>query len=63
MARQISNERLMAQTTLNNISKNTYDVHDYRLCKRESEIVIKALRRYISDLAFDEELKVEEIAN
>lgn len=54
----MTDERIRTKIVLSNVSNHRYDVGDYKLCPKESEIVVRALERYLSDLAFDEELKV-----
>lgn len=38
------------RTAKNNISKHVYDIGDYKLCKNESEIVVRALKLYLQQL-------------
>ena len=38
------------RTAKNNISKHVYDIGDYKLCKTESEIVVRALKLYLQQL-------------
>ena len=38
------------RTAKNNISKHVYDVGDYKLCKKESDIVVRALKLYLQQL-------------
>ena len=38
------------RTAKNNISKHVYDIGDYKLCEKESEIVVRALKLYLQQL-------------
>lgn len=58
MVKTVSETRLRAQTTLNNIKGYNYSVADYKLCERESKIIITALEKYINEIKFDEEVEV-----
>ena len=39
-----------ATKTMNNIKAHIYDVQDYHMCKKEADIVLVALQKYIDDL-------------
>ena len=39
-----------ATRTRNNIRNHEYDVQDYPMCKKEADIVMVALQKYIDDL-------------
>lgn len=54
----INEMRLNATVVLNNIKTHNYSIQDYPLSEYESEIVLKALEKYIDDLKFEQELKV-----
>ena len=54
----VSEARLEATVVLNNLKGHTYTVSDYEMSEHESQIVIKALERYLADLKFEQELKV-----
>lgn len=57
--KNISEKRLKAQTTLNNISKYAlYDCSAYELSKAEADVCCEALRFWIDSMEFDEELDV-----
>lgn len=58
MCKNISEERLLTTTTLNNIKAHNYTVADYKLCPKEADVVIKALDHYLRDMKFDEEVRV-----
>ena len=49
MCKKVSEERLLAQTTLNNVKGNNYSIADYKMCEKESVVVIKALERYLTE--------------
>lgn len=38
------------RTAKNNISKHVYDIGDYKLCKTESDVVVRALKLYLQQL-------------
>lgn len=49
------------RTAKNNISKHLYEVGDYKLCKTESEIVVRALKLYLQQLErMKDELEVKD---
>lgn len=54
----INEMRLNATVVLNNIKTHNFSIQDYPLSEFESEIVLKAIERYIDDLKFEQELKV-----
>lgn len=39
---------------MGNIKHNNFTVGDYKLCESESEVVMRALSMYLSDLKFDD---------
>ena len=38
------------RTAKNNITKHVYEIGDYKLCKVESDIVVRALKLYLQQL-------------
>jgi len=54
----ISEYRFEVTKTLNNIKQHDYTVSDYKMCKSEANIVSEALERYLTDLKYDEELRI-----
>lgn len=54
----ISEQLFDVTRTLSNVKNHDYTVSDYKLCKNESDIVVKALNKYLTDLNYDERLKV-----
>lgn len=54
----INEMRLNATVVLNNIKTHNFSIQDYPLSEFESEIVQKAIERFIDDLKFEQELKV-----
>lgn len=45
---KVSMDELCAvRTAKNNISKHVYDIGDYKLSKKESEVVSRALKNYL----------------
>lgn len=55
---EINECRLDATVVLNNIKAHNYTIQDYPMSEFESQVVIKALNRYLADLKFEQELKV-----
>lgn len=48
---KVSKDEICAvRTALNNTGKHAYDISDYRLCKKESEVVGRALKNYLQQL-------------
>ena len=43
----MNEEILLATTTLNNLKQHDYEVSDYKMCLRESDVCQRALRHYI----------------
>ena len=39
---------------MSNIRNSDFTVADYKMCKSESEVVMRALTLYLSDLKFDD---------
>ena len=48
---KVSKDEICAvRTAKNNITKHVYDIGDYKLCKKESEVVGRALKLYLQQL-------------
>lgn len=58
--KHISEEQFNATKTLANLKHHDFSVQDYKMCKLESDLVQRALEKYITDLAF-ENLQIESI--
>lgn len=44
----MTDELLLAKTTLNNLKHNNYDVADYKMCLKESKLCQRALEDFIA---------------
>ena len=42
----MDDKRFEVTKTISNISHNDYDVNDYKMCRKEADIVLEALRYY-----------------
>lgn len=51
--KEISIEEFETTKVLNNIKNHDFTVADYKMCKRESEIAIRALTQYLDSLKYD----------
>ena len=54
---EIKEELLNITNAINNIRNNDYGIGDYKMCEKESKIVIKALEEYKCDLAMQKGVK------
>ena len=48
-----NNEVFETTKIMANIKNHDFSVADYKMCKSESEVVMRALESYLSDLKFD----------
>ena len=48
-----NNEIFETTKIMTNIRNHDFSVADYKMCKSESEVVMRALESYLSDLKFD----------
>lgn len=46
----MNEEIVKATVTRNNVKKHDYTVSDYKMCKSEAEVTIRALNSYIEEL-------------
>ncbi len=50
MAREISNEMLEVKNILGNLAQHNFEISDYKMCKQEADVTVKALALYFDTL-------------
>ena len=50
MAREISNEMFEVTKILKNLAQHNFDIADYKMCKQEADVTVKALTLYFDTL-------------
>lgn len=50
MAKEISNEMFEVKKILGNLAQHNFDIADYKMCKQEADVTVKALALYFDTL-------------